>query len=101
MLDNPQMRVAVALLVDDELSNRTWKPTMHWHKYGFDFRVLRLPPHISLKQPFIVPSLTSFEAFFDRLAEQTNAQPIFLDGFRLYESGDEAVVVLTFWRILS
>ena len=29
MLDNPQMRVAVALLVDDELSNRTWKTTMH------------------------------------------------------------------------
>ena len=31
---------------------------------------------------------------FDRLAEQTNAQPVLLDGFRLYESGDEAVVVL-------
>lgn len=94
MTENLRMRVALALLVDEDTCNRAWKTALRWREYGFGFRALRLPPHVSLKQPFTISSLPRFEEFFSRFAESLKVQTIALDGFRFFDSGDEGVIVL-------
>lgn len=92
--NNSPMRVAIALLVDDDLCNRACKSTMRFREYGFGLRVLRLPPHVSLKQPFIVSEFDRFETYFDGLARRIEAQKIVLDGFQFFDAGKEGIVSL-------
>jgi 2'-5' RNA ligase len=64
------MRATVALLVDHNVHNMIRKLTVDIHsKYQTGFLASLLPPHVSLKQPFQVSSLSRLEAYFDRLAE--------------------------------
>lgn len=88
------MRVAVALLVDDECANRMAQVSLRLRNYGFGLRVLRLPPHVSLKQPFIVEDFARFERYFDELAARIQPQLLQFDGFRLWGNPEEGVVVL-------
>lgn len=88
------MRVALALLVDDDLANRMAQVTMRLRDYGFGLRVLRLPAHVSLKQPFVVEDFTRFEQYFDSLATQIEPQQLHFNGFQFWGHGEEGVISL-------
>ena len=86
------MRVAMALLVNRELCNSLARITMKCRDYGFGLRVLRLPPHVSLKQPFIVPKFEHFETYFDEFAASIEQQSITFDGFQFWAYPEGGVI---------
>ena len=88
------MRVAMALLMNDDLCNRLARVTMRCRDYGFGLRVLRLPPHVSLKQPFIVREFERFETYFDEFASRIGQQTIVFNGFQFWGNAEEGVVSL-------
>jgi len=87
-----KMRTAIALLVDNELANRFATFTLRCRDYGFDLRVLRLPAHVSLKQPFIVRDFERFEEYFDEFARRMEPQKLRFDGFVFWGDADQGVV---------
>ena len=89
-----RMRTAIALLVEDELSNRLASFTLRCRDYGFSLNVLRLPAHVSLKQPFMVNDFERFEKYFEEFARHTEPQPLHLDGFELWGNEEYGVVVV-------
>lgn len=63
------MKAAIALLVDQETQNAVRSLVWEMHSsHGLNFRASRLPPHISLKQPFEVADLRPLESYFDQVA---------------------------------
>ena len=78
-----KMRTAIALLIEDELSNRLASFTLRCRDYGFNLNVLRLPAHVSLKQPFVVNDFERFERYFEEFARHTEPQPLKLEWFRI------------------
>ena len=89
-----RMRTAIALLVEDELSNRLASFTLRCRGYGFSLNVLRLPAHVSLKQPFIVNDFERFEKYFEEFARHTEPQQLNLDGFLFWDNAEQGVVVV-------
>lgn len=89
-----KMRTAIALLVEDELSNRLAFFTLRCRDYGFSLNVLRLPAHVSLKQPFIVNDFERFEEYFEEFARNTEPQFLQLIGFELWGNEEYGVVVV-------
>jgi 2'-5' RNA ligase len=89
-----QMRTAIALLVEDELSNRLASFTLRCRDYGFNLNVLRLPAHVSLKQPFVVKDFGRFEKYFEEFARHTETQQLKLDGFLFWGNAEQGVVVV-------
>lgn len=91
------MRVGIALMVEDELANRMTSISLRLREFGFNLRVLRLWPHVSLKQPFMVDDFERFEAYFDGLAARLEPQLLHFAGFCFWsiaETVAEGVVVL-------
>jgi 2'-5' RNA ligase len=91
------MRVAIAFLAGIDFSNCMTRISMRLRSYGFGFRVLRLRPHVSMKQPFVVEDFPRFEQYFDNLAARIEPQEMQFDGYRFWqvaEVKDEGVVVL-------
>ncbi len=63
------MRAAFALLANLEAYNLVRRLAWRMHtRYHTGTRHCRLPPHISLKQPFKVGDLAALEAYMDELA---------------------------------
>ena len=89
-----KMRTAIALLVDENLSNRLASFTLRCRDYGFDLRVLRLPAHVSIKQPFMVNDFERFEEYFEEFARHTEPQQLSLDGFLFWNHAEQGVVVV-------
>jgi len=87
-------RVAIALQPPDDVRHQMARLTMRCHSYGFSLRVLRLPAHISLKQPFVVDDFENFERYFDRLASRIERQDLRFDGYRFWGDADEGVVAV-------
>ncbi len=53
------MKAAFALLADNEAHNAVRKLTWQmYQRHGISLEISRLPPHISLKQPFDIPDVT-------------------------------------------
>jgi 2'-5' RNA ligase len=88
------MRTAIALLVEDELCNRLASFTLRCRDYGFGLNVLRLPAHVSLKQPFVVNDFERFEKYFEAFAKHTEPQQLKLDGFLFWDNAEQGVVVV-------
>ena len=88
-----RMRTAIALLVEDELRNRLASFTLRCRDYGFNLMVLRLPAHVSLKQPFVVNDFERFERYFEEFARQIEPQQLKLDGFVFWGDAEYGVVV--------
>jgi hypothetical protein len=64
------MKATVALLLDHDVHNVIRKLAVEVHqKYQIGLAGSQLPPHVSLKQPFSIPSLPPVEAYFDQLAK--------------------------------
>ncbi len=87
-----KIRTAIALLIDNELANRLATFTLRCRDYGFDLRVLRLPAHVSLKQPFIVKDFRRFEEYFDEFASRIEPQQLRFDGFVFWGDAGQGVV---------
>jgi len=88
------MRTAIALLVEDDLSNRLASFTLRCRDYGFNLNVLRLPAHVSLKQPFVVADFERFERYFEEFARHTEPQQLKLDGFEFWGDEEYGVIVI-------
>jgi 2'-5' RNA ligase len=89
-----KMRTALALLVEDELSNRLAAFTLRCRDYGFSLNVLRLPAHVSLKQPFVVNDFERFEKYFEEFARHTEPLQLKLDGFLFWGNEEYGVIVV-------
>jgi len=69
------MKGTIVLLAGNEAENYGRKIMYEAHKAGnVGFEMARLPQHVSLKQPFSIPSLEQFEEFFDTFAR--NVHPL-------------------------
>lgn len=87
-----KMRVAIALLIDNELANRLAAYTLRCRDYGFDLRVLRLPGHVSVKQPFVVNDFERFESYFEEFSRRIEPQQLRFDGFAYWGNEEQGVV---------
>ena len=78
---NRIMKATVVLVADDEAENFGRKLMLEAHRLGnVGFEMARLPQHVSLKQPFSIPSLESMEAFFDKFAKSLTPMEVeFID----------------------
>lgn len=73
------MRVTFALLSDYKIHNLMRKIAVDINKkYKVGFMGAQVPPHISLKQPFIVSDLIKAEEYFDELAATIKPIDIFV-----------------------
>lgn len=65
------MKAGLALLADRPTHNAVRRLAWQLHRdYGTGLRASRLPPHISLKQPFTIDDLAGLERYFDHFAAQ-------------------------------
>ncbi|MDE6593639.1 MAG: 2'-5' RNA ligase family protein [Oscillospiraceae bacterium] len=65
------MKATIVLIADNNAENFGRKLMLEAHKYGkIGFEMARLPQHVSLKQPFVIPSLENMEIFFDEFAKE-------------------------------
>jgi 2'-5' RNA ligase len=87
-----KMRTAIALLVDDDFANRLATFTFRCLDFGFNLRILRLPAHVSLKQPFVVNDFERFEEYFEEFARRIEPQQLRFDGFVFWGDAEEGVV---------
>jgi len=87
-----KMLTAIALLVDDDLSNQLSSFTLRCRDYGFDLRALRLPAHVSLKQPFMVNDFARFEEYFEEFAMRIEPQHLKFDDFGFWSNSEQGVV---------
>lgn len=68
------MKATIVLIADDAAENYGRKLMLEAHRFGnMGFEMARLPQHVSLKQPFKIPSLERMEVLFDEFAK--NLQP--------------------------
>ena len=64
------MKATIVLIADNNAENYGRKLMLKAHNYGkMGFEMARLPQHVSLKQPFAIPSLEDMEVFFDGFAK--------------------------------
>ena len=64
------MKATIVLIADNNAENFGRKMMLEAHKHGrMGFEMARLPQHVSLKQPFTIPSLEEMVEFFDEYAK--------------------------------
>ena len=64
------MKATFALLANNEIHNAVRKLSWDIHrKYGIGIEITRLPPHVSLKQPFDISGLNALEKYMIELAK--------------------------------
>ncbi len=81
------MKTAFALLADDETHNLVRKLSWDIHrKYRTGIDICRLPPHISLKQPFDISDLDSLSDYMTELAQSLQPFPTLLTHLELIET---------------
>lgn len=65
------MKATIVLIANHEAENFGRRMMLSAHRAGnLGFEMARLPQHVSLKQPFRIPSLEEFEEFFDEFAKK-------------------------------
>jgi 2'-5' RNA ligase len=73
-------KAAIVLLVDPTVHNFMRRLSLRlYNEFGLGFRAARLPPHITLKQPFHTSRLPPLERYFDGLAAELEPIPITLE----------------------
>ena len=71
------MKATIVLIADSAAENYGRKIMLDAHRAGgVGFEMARLPQHVSLKQPFVIPSLEEMETFFDAFAREIPPQKI-------------------------
>jgi len=80
------MKAAFALLADTETHNLVRKLSWDIHrKYRTGIDICRLPPHVSLKQPFEIADLDGLEGYMPELAGTISPFEVNLTGLELIE----------------
>ena len=80
------MKAAFALLADTETHNLVRKLSWDIHrKYRTGIDVCRLPPHVSLKQPFDISDLDGLEGYMPELADSISPFEVNLTRLELIE----------------
>lgn len=75
------------LIANDEIENYGRKLMLDAHKAGkLGFEMARLPQHISLKQPFSIPSLEDMEKFFNEFVKELEPVNIKFKQLNVYPS---------------
>jgi 2'-5' RNA ligase len=91
-----ELKGAIALLPDRELANRLAAAALAAHRATAGrLRWPRLPPHLSLEQPFVVPDTRAIERYLEQLAASLPKVSVSLAGVeqRLASPhGPEAIV---------
>ena len=65
------MKATIVLIANDEIENYGRKLMLDAHKAGnLGFEMARLPQHISLKQPFLIPNLEEIEELFGEFVKE-------------------------------
>lgn len=78
------MNATFALLANYEIHNLVRKLAWDVHrKYHTGIEVTRLPPHISLKQPFEIADLGLLEGYMHQLADSINPFEVELTGLQV------------------
>ena len=81
------MKATIVLIADNDAENYGRKLMLQAHRYGkMGFEMARLPQHVSLKQPFVIPDLESMESFFDRFVKELCPFDITFVGMDLFPS---------------
>lgn len=71
------MKATIVLIADMEAENYGRRLMLEAHRLGgMGFEMARLPQHVSLKQPFMIPNLEEMEQFFDEFAGGLRPVPI-------------------------
>jgi 2'-5' RNA ligase len=92
------MRAALALLADREASNLVRRLSWQIHgKYHTGLAITRLPPHISLKQPFEISDTGGLEAYMLELARDTGPFDIRLTQLQLIPIESEGIRFGLLW----
>jgi hypothetical protein len=79
------MKATIVLIADDEVENYGRKILLEANRIGkVGFEVTRLPFHVSLKQPFTVPSLEEMEVFFDKFAKEVSPRELNFEELVVY-----------------
>lgn len=80
------MKATFGLLANNEIHNLVRKLSWDIHqKYQTGIEVTRLPPHISLKQPFDIPDLHLLEKFMAEFAARIDPFDVLLTELQLVE----------------
>ena len=81
------MKATIVLIAGNDAENFGRKLMLDAHRYGnMGFEMARLPQHVSLKQPFVIPNLEQMEAFFDTFAKRLHPFDIEFTGIDLFPS---------------
>jgi 2'-5' RNA ligase len=87
------MKATFALLLDHNVHNIVRKLAVEVHQtYHTGLVGSQLPPHVSLKQPFLISDLPALEAYFDQLAKSID--PLILSFPRIGGPGTAPVLWL-------
>ena len=75
------------MIADNEAENYGRKLMLCAHRAGgMGFEMARLPQHVSLKQPFVIPDLDQMEEFFDSFAKELKPIDIEFAGIDVFPS---------------
>lgn len=81
------MKGTIVLLAGTDAENYGRRIMYKAHAAGnLGFEMARLPQHVSLKQPFTIPNLSEFEAFFDSFAKEIKPINLQFEEINLYPS---------------
>jgi 2'-5' RNA ligase len=82
-----KMKATIVLIASNEVENYGRKMMLEAHKTGMlGFEMARLPQHVSLKQPFLIPNLEKFEGFFNEFAKSVKPIEIEFEKLNLFPS---------------
>lgn len=80
-------KATIVLIANEEAENQGRRLMLEAHKAGdLGFEMARLPQHVSLKQPFSIPSLEEFEEFFDEFSKKVKEVNIRFKKLKVYPS---------------
>ena len=92
------MKAAFALLADAEIHNLVRKLSWGIHrKYRTGIDICRLPPHISLKQPFDISDLNPLEEYMTDLANSMPPFEVHLIGLELIDATIDGLETAIIW----
>ena len=80
-------KATIVLIANEEAENLGRRLMLEAHREGnLGFEMARLPHNVSLRQPFIIPSLEEFEGFFDEFSKNIQEINIRFKKLKLYPS---------------
>ena len=88
------MKAAFALLADYPTHNAVRKLAWQmYQKHGISLETSRLPPHVSLKQPFDIPDVSALEGYLAELASSMSPIDITLTNLELVEVNEHVGIL--------